>query len=108
MTEAELTTLVLALPQTEQSSHFGTADFRVGGKIFASRPEPGLVVLKLNVGQQEMLTGSESTIFAKLPNKWGDKGWTSARVAALDEPTARSALLMAWSNVAPKQLLRGG
>ncbi|MHB1102256.1 MAG: MmcQ/YjbR family DNA-binding protein [Devosia sp.] len=106
MTETELIALILALPEVEQSSHFGNLDFRVRRKIFVSRPEPGRLVLKLGVDQQQMLTDSESEVFTKLPNKWGDKGWTNARIAALVESTARSALRMAWANVAPKSLHR--
>ena len=105
--ETELIALILSFPEAEQSSHFGTTDFRIRGKIFASRPEPDRLVLKLSAEQQQVLTESEGGVFAKLPNKWGDKGWTSARIAALDSPTARSALQMAWTNVAPKRLATG-
>ena len=104
MTETELDALILSLPDTVQSSHFGTTDFRVRGKIFATRPKPATLVLNLTPEQQEMLCASEGAIFARLPNKWGDKGWTSARIEALDEATAHSALRMAWAKVAPAKL----
>ena len=104
MSEAELFALILTFPEAEQSSHFGTTDFRVRGKIFASHPEPERLVLKLTVEQRDMLTETASKVFARLPNKWGDKGWTNARIAVLDLATARSALQMAWANVAPKHL----
>lgn len=107
MIETELIALILSFPESEQSSHFGNTDFRVRGKFFASHPEPDRLVLKLGVDQQQMLTESEGAVFAKLPNKWGDKGWTNVRIVALDEPTARSALQMAWANVAPKSLTTG-
>lgn len=108
MTETELIALVLALPEAEQSSHFRNMDFRVRGKSFVSRPEPGRAVLKLTPDQQQMLTDSEGAVFAKLANKWGDKGWTSANIAARDEATARSALRMAWANAAPRALAKQG
>jgi hypothetical protein len=104
MTEADLFALVLALPEATQSSHFGNVDFRIRNKIFASHPQPETLVLKLTGEQQQMLAEAEPTIFAPLPNKWGEKGWTSASIAGLDETTARSALTMAWGNVAPKVL----
>ena len=104
MKEADLLALVLSLPEATQSAHFGTTDFRVRNKIFASRPRPESLVLKLTPEQQEMLVGTEPKVFAPLANKWGEKGWTSASIAALDKATARSALNMAWSNVAPKSL----
>lgn len=102
MTEAELDALILSMPEATQSSHFDAADFRVRGRIFATRPGPGKLTLKLTPAQQEMLCTTEGDVFARVPNKWGDKGWTSARVDALDEETARSVLTMAWSNVAPR------
>jgi hypothetical protein len=104
VSQAELFALILSFPEAEQSSHFGTTDFRVRGKIFASHPEPERLVLKLTIEQQEMLTETAAKVFAKLPHKWGDKGWTSASIPDLDEPTARSVLRMAWGNVAPKSL----
>ena len=104
MTETELLALVGALPECERSSHFGTMDFRVRNKIFATHPRPDLLNLNLTHEQQELLVQREPTIFSALLNKWGEKGWTSTRIAALDEPTARSALRMAWANVAPKSL----
>ena len=104
MKEADLVALALALPEAAQSAHFGTTDFRVRNKIFASHPKPESFVLKLTPEQQQMLVEAEPAIFAPLPNKWGQKGWTAASIGALDAPTARSALRMAWGNVAPKAL----
>jgi hypothetical protein len=106
VTETELIALILSFPEAEQSSHFGNTDFRVRGKIFASYPDPERLVLKLSVEQQQMLCEGAGETFAKLPNKWGDKGWTNGRIVALDEATARSALQMAWANVAPKSLVK--
>lgn len=105
--EAELDTLILSLPEAERSSHFGTTDFRVRGKIFATRPRPRALVLKLTPEQQELLCAAEGETFRRLPNKWGDRGWTEADVNLVDEATARSALAMAWGNVAPRAVQRG-
>lgn len=104
MTEEAIIALALSLPEATQSSHFGTMDFRVRNKIFASHPKPEALNLNLTREQQQMLVEAEPGIFAPLPNKWGEKGWTSAAIAALDKATALSALRMAWSNVAPKTL----
>lgn len=104
MNDADVFALALALPGAAESSHFGNRDFRVRNRIFASCPRPGSVVLKLTPEQQVLLVEAEPAIFEPLPNKWGGKGWTSASTAALDPATARSALRMAWGNVAPKSL----
>jgi hypothetical protein len=100
------TALALSLPEAAQSSHFGNTDFRVRDRIFASMPKAGAMVLKLTPEQQEMLIEAEGAVFSALPNKWGEKGWTTALLATLDEPTALSALWMAWGNVAPKALAK--
>lgn len=104
METRDLVTLILSLPEAVQSSHFGNADFRVSSKIFAGLPQPDRLVLKLTRQQQEMIVEAESGVFSPVVGKWGEKGWTDARVAALDEASARSVLWMAWGNVAPKAL----
>lgn len=56
MSSDEIVALILSLPSAEQSSHFGNADFRVGGKIFASHPKPGQFNLNLTPEQQAELS----------------------------------------------------
>ena len=97
--------LALALPEAEEKSHFGKADFRVRNKIFASLPDTAAVV-KLSPGQQEMLVAAEPSIFQSVKGGWGKQGWTRVELASADETTARSALQMAWRNVAPLRLAR--
>jgi hypothetical protein len=104
MREAELLALVRTMPECEQSSHFGTVDFRVRNKIFCTHPKLDQLNLKLTREQQQMLVETEPAVFRPLPNKWGLKGWTTAVVGKLDKTTARSALRMAWENVASKSL----
>lgn len=104
MTEDAVLALVRALPECEQSAHFGNMDFRVRNKIFATHPKPETLNLNLTREQQEMLVDAEPRMFTPLSNKWGEKGWTAATIKALDKATARSALAMAWGNVAPKSL----
>jgi hypothetical protein len=36
MTPADFRRIALALPEAVEASHFGKADFRVGGRIFAT------------------------------------------------------------------------
>ena len=107
MIDADLIALILSFRGAEQASHFGTTDFRVRNAIFATNPQPGVLNLNLTREQQEMLVGGAAEVFSPIPNKWGLKGWTTARIEALDPVTARSALMMAWSNVAPKSRREG-
>jgi hypothetical protein len=98
--------LALSLPETEEKSHFGKADFRVRNRIFATLPEDSHAVVKLTREQQEIMAGSEPEIFAPVKGGWGRQGWTKVALAAADEVTLRSALLTAWRNVAPAKLSR--
>jgi GNAT superfamily N-acetyltransferase len=98
--------IALSLPQASESSHMGQPDFRVAGKIFATLSAgKGLAMAKLRPEQQEVLCAAEPDIFVPVPGGWGRRGSTHVRLAAADEPTLRSALLMAWRNVAPRPLI---
>jgi hypothetical protein len=105
LTSTDLRRLALALPQAEEKSHFGKADFRVRNKIFASLHDAATGVVKLTPEQQEMLMASEPKVFSPGPGAWGRQGWTKVALASLNETTLRSTLTMAWRNVAPKPLL---
>ncbi len=108
MTPEVFQTLALAMPAAEPSSHFGQADARVKGKIFASRlnDAAGVATLNLLPEQQQMLCEAEPEAFKPVAGSWGVKGWTSVQVRRLDEATAKSAIAMAWRNVAPAGLLK--
>lgn len=51
-----------------------------------------------------MLVEAERGIFRPVPGGWGKTGSTNVRLAAADRATLESALMMAWTNVAPKSL----
>ena len=52
--------LALALPEAEEKSHFGKADFRVRNKIFAGFTADGVAYVKLKPEpeQQDILTSA--------------------------------------------------
>jgi hypothetical protein len=107
MTPVAFQKLALSLPEAVASSHFDVPDFRVGGKIFATAGRiDGKAVLKLTPDQQQMLSEAEPSMFAPVPGGWGRKGWTNLVLANADAQTARSALWMAWRNMAPKKLVK--
>jgi hypothetical protein len=94
----------LALSNAVESAHHGKADFRVGKRIFATlgHPDENWGTLKLTVEQQSMLVDAEPDIFRPVPGGWGRQGYTNVRLAKADVATLKSALTMAWENVAPK------
>ncbi|MEZ5946630.1 MAG: MmcQ/YjbR family DNA-binding protein [Hyphomonas sp.] len=105
ITEAKFRKIALALPHALEKPHFDRAGFRVDvpkGKMFVTLAGDGKSCnVFLAVDEQAMLTGAEPAIFSKVPNKWGDKGATTIRLAACDEATLRSALIMSWRHAAP-------
>jgi hypothetical protein len=103
LTHADVRRLALALPSAVEQAHFGKADFRVGGKVFATLPAADHAVVKLLPEQQEMLISAESAVFAPVAGAWGLKGWTKIVLADCDAATLTSALGLAWRNVAPKR-----
>src|SRR4051812_49542071 len=98
----------LALPGAVEGAHQRTADFRVGKRIFATLgyPDDAWGMVKLTQAQQSMLVDAEPEIFRPVPGGWGRQGYTNVRLAKADATTLRSALGLAWGNVAPKTLLR--
>jgi predicted DNA-binding protein (MmcQ/YjbR family) len=96
--------LALSLPEAEEKSHFGKPDFRVRNKIFAGFTERGRAYVKLTPDQQDMFVVAEPKLVSPIPGGWGKKGWTLVDHEKADEPLLRSALAMAYKNVAPKKL----
>jgi hypothetical protein len=94
----------LALSGAVESAHQRTADFRVGKRIFATLgyPDDAWGTLKLTPDQQSMLVEAEPEIFRPVPGGWGKQGYTNVLLAKADATTLKSALGMAWKNVAPK------
>jgi hypothetical protein len=105
MTPAAFAKIALSLDGAVEGAHGGHADFRAGGKVFATlgHPNTDWGMAKLTPEQQQMLVVAEPAMFVPVKGTWGLRGATSVRLAEVDARTARSALTMAWQNVtAPK------
>jgi hypothetical protein len=105
MSDAVFRKLALALPETEEKSHFGKPDFRVRNKIFAGFRDNGQAYVKLPPETQAMLVAAESKILAPIPGGWGRQGWTQVDQNAADETLLKSLLTTAYKHVAPKKLV---
>jgi hypothetical protein len=94
----------LSLPETSEGAHQGHADFRVGKRIFATLgyPDDAWGMVKLTVEQQSVLVDAEPEIFRPVPGGWGKSGSTNVRLAKADAATLKSALTLAWDNIARK------
>jgi hypothetical protein len=102
---AELRKIALTFPHAIERPHFDWASFRVDkpkGKIFATLPpHHEFTNVFLTPDEQAMLVEAEPGMFFKVPNKWGDKGATSIRLAQVDALTLKSALTLSWRHAAP-------
>ncbi|HYA98494.1 MAG TPA: MmcQ/YjbR family DNA-binding protein [Methylomirabilota bacterium] len=107
MTAAGFRRLALRLPEATEGSHFGNADFRVAGKIFATLAlqREGYGVLLLTPEQQAGMVEDAPEIFSPVPGGWGRSGSTRVKLASVLPDVLESALRLAWSRKAPKRLL---
>ena len=108
MTAADFRRIALGLPEAVEGSHFGNADFRVGGKIFATLAleREGYGVLLLTPEQQAGMVEDEPRVFSPVPGGWGRKGATRVRLAKVKPDILEAALRTAWRKRAPQRLLR--
>jgi hypothetical protein len=108
MTAAGFRRIALALQEAVEGSHFGNADFRVAGKIFATLAleSEGYGVLLLTPEQQAGMVEDEPKIFSPVPGGWGLRGATRVQLAKVAPDILEAALRTAWPRRAPKRLLR--
>lgn len=107
MTPHQFRRIALSLAEAVEGAHMGHADFRVGGKIFATlgHPDPAYGMVQLKPDQQALLVETSPKVFTPVPGGWGRQGSTHVRLAAADAATLKNALTMAWTNRVPKQRL---
>lgn len=90
--------LALSLEGAEESSHMGSPDFRVGGRIFAT-----LAAAKLGYGnimitpeQQAAFVEELPEVFIPVKGGWGRNGATHIRLDIASEDVLTGALKTAW------------
>jgi hypothetical protein len=107
VTAANFRRIALSMPEATQGSHFRNADFRVGGKIFATLAleKEGYGVLLLTPEQQAGMVEDEPKIFSPVSGGWGRKGATRVRLAKVPPDILEAALRTAGRRRAPKRLL---
>jgi len=98
MTPADFRRIALSLEGAEEGSHMGSADFRVGGRIFATlaAERQGYGNLMLTPEQQAAFVAEEPEIFIPIAGGWGKNGATHVRLAAANEDLLLGALRTAW------------
>jgi hypothetical protein len=90
--------IALSLEGAEESSHMGSPDFRVGGRIFATlaSQSQGYGNLMLTPDQQAGFVGEAPEVFLPIAGGWGRMGMTHIRLAAANEDVLGGALRTAW------------
>src|SRR5450755_471629 len=90
--------IALSLAGAKEGSHMGAADFRVGGRIFATlaSQSKGYGNLMLTLEQQAAFVEELPEVFLPVPGGWGRNGATHMRLAAANEDVVEGALRAAW------------
>jgi hypothetical protein len=105
VTAAEFRRMALSFPETVEGSHMGHANFRVGGKIFASlsypNPEHGMV--KLSPSDQARFVDPETEAFMPAAAAWGRQGSTTVKLEKVSNTAWKDAMQKAWLTTASKQ-----
>jgi hypothetical protein len=98
MTPADFRRIALSLEGVEESSHMGSPDFRVGGKIFATlaSQKQGYGNLKLTLDQQADFVRELPEVFLPIAGGWGRMGMTHIRLNKASEDILDGALRAAW------------
>jgi hypothetical protein len=98
MDAADFRRIALSLPGAEEGSHMGAADFRVGGRIFATlaSQSQGYGNLMITPEQQAQFVEEAPEVFVPIAGGWGRNGATHIRLAAANEDLLTGALRTAW------------
>jgi len=98
MTVADFRRIALSFEGAEESSHMGSPDFRVGGRIYATlaSQKQGYGNLQLTLEQQAEFVNEAPEIFVPIAGGWGRMGMTHIVLAEANEDVLRGALEAAW------------
>ena len=90
--------IALSLEGAEEGSHMGAADFRVGGKIFATlaSEDKGYGNLMLTPELQTQFVQDLPEVFLPIHGGWGRMGMTHIRLVNANEDVLTGALRTAW------------
>src|SRR5271156_551156 len=95
---ADFRRLALTLEGAEEGSHMGAADFRVGGRIFATlaAQSQGYGNLMITPEMQAAFVEEEPEVFLAIPGGWGRNGATHVVLARANQDVLAGALRAAW------------
>jgi YjbR len=99
MKAADFRRIALSFEGAEEGSHMGAADFRVGGRIFATLAsvKEGYGNLMLTPELQEEFVRELPEVFLPIHGGWGRMGMTHIRLAKANEDVLAGALRAAFT-----------
>lgn len=102
-TAKDLRRIALSLEGTLEAPHFERTAFKVR-RIYATLAADGKTAnVMLTPDEQALKCAVAPEAFEAIPNAWGAKGATMARLAALAVPELRDVLKMAWQHALNKK-----
>jgi hypothetical protein len=98
MRVADFRRIALSFEGAEEGSHMGAADFRVGGRIFATlaSQDKGYGNLMLTPELQAEFVRELPEVFLPIHGGWGRMGATHIRLEQANEDVLTGALRTAW------------
>ena len=97
MTGEEFRALALALPGTEEAPHFDRTTFRVR-RNYPTLPADGASANLLLTPDEQAHYADLSAAVRPVPNKWGQRGWTTIDLVDADADLTGAILSAAWRN----------
>jgi hypothetical protein len=101
-TGKDLRRLALALKGTTAAPHFDRTAFKVARTYVTLAADERSANFKFTPEEQELKCLTAPEAFARIPNKWGEQGWTTGLLAKLTTAELERALLTAWAHAQPK------
>ena len=96
--------LALALPESEETTSYGTPAFKVRQKLFARLREEGdVLVVKVERDERAALIESEPDVYFFTPH-YENYGFVLVRLDAVERDELREILTESWRLAAPKRL----
>ena len=98
--------MAMALPETEEKSHFHLAGFWVKKKIFATiHTDKNYVMVKLSPIDQSVFCSYDKEVIFPVPGGWGKHGATFINLKKVRKSMFLDALTTAWKTTAPAKLV---
>jgi hypothetical protein len=102
VTAGQFRRIALALAGTLEAPHFDRAAFKVA-RIYATLPADARTAnVRLTPGEQALKCTTAPDVFARVPNAWGDQGWTTIQLGAATTADVEAALALAWAGAHAK------